>query len=60
MCDRVPSEDLFLIVQHSDKYITQKMCNEAVDDFLATLKLIPYWFITGKMIKKLFTALYKI
>ena len=38
----------------------QKMCDEAVDDFLATLKLIPYWFITGKVIKKLFTALYKI
>ena len=36
------------------------MCDEAVDDFLATLKLIPYWFITVKMIKKLFTALYKI
>ena len=34
------------------------MCNEAVDDTLATLKLIPAWFVTSKMIKKLFTALY--
>ena len=58
MCDRVVSEDSFLIVYCSDKYITQKMCDEAVDDSLATLKLIPDWFITSKMIKKLFTALY--
>ena len=28
------------------------------DDSLATLKLIPDWFITSKMIKELFTALY--
>ena len=34
------------------------MCNEAVDDTLATLKLIHNWFVTSKMIKKLFTALY--
>ena len=41
MCDRVVSEDPFLLVYHLDKYITQKMCDEAVDDSLATLKLIP-------------------
>ena len=34
------------------------MCHEAVDDCLAALKLIPDWFVTSKMIKKLFTALY--
>ena len=34
------------------------MCDEAVDDSLAALKLIPNWFVTNKMIKKLFTALY--
>ena len=27
------------------------MCNEAVDDSLAALKLIPKWFIASKMIK---------
>ena len=58
MCDRVVSEDLFLIAHCPDKYITQKMCDKAVDDSLATLKLIPDWFVTGKMIIKLFTALY--
>ena len=34
------------------------MCNKAVDDSLATLKLIPDRFVAIKMIKKLFTALY--
>ena len=34
------------------------MCDKAVDDSIATLKLIPDWFVTNKMIKKLFTALY--
>ena len=33
------------------------MYDEAVDDFLLTLNLF-YWFVTSKMIKKLFTALY--
>ena len=35
-----------------DKYITQRMCSEVVDDSLAELKLIPNWFVTDKMIKK--------
>ena len=34
------------------------MSDKAVDDSLAALKLIPGWFVTIKMIKKLFTALY--
>ena len=34
------------------------MCDEAVDDSLAILKLIPDWFVTSKMIKKRFAALY--
>ena len=58
MCNSVVFEDPFLIVYSPDKYITQKMCGEAVDDSLATLKLVPDWFVTSKMIKKLFTALY--
>ena len=58
MCGRVVSEDPFLIVSCTDKYKTQRMCDEAVDDSLAALKLIPDWFVTSKMIKKRFTALY--
>ena len=34
------------------------MCDEAVDNSLATLKLIDNWFVTIKTIKKLFIALY--
>ena len=34
------------------------MCDEVVDDSLAALKLILNWFVTSKMNKKLFTALY--
>ena len=33
------------------------MCDKAVDDSLTALKLIPDWFVTNKVIKKLFTAL---
>ena len=34
------------------------MCDEAADDSLAILKLIPDWFVTNKMIETLYTALY--
>ena len=37
-----------------DKYITQKKCDEAVDDSPAALKLIPDWFVRRKMIIKLY------
>ena len=58
MCGRVVSEDSFLTVYCPHKYKTQRMCDKAVDDFLAALKLIPDWFATSKMIKELYTALY--
>ena len=50
MCGRVVSEDRFLIVYCPDKHKTQRMCDEAVDDSLATLKLIPDWLVTSKII----------
>ena len=34
------------------------MCDETVNDSLVALKLIPDWFVTSKMINKLFTALH--
>ena len=57
MCDRVASEDLFLIAYCPDEYKTQIMCDEAVDS-LAALELVPDWFVTIKMVKKLFTTLH--
>ena len=58
MCERVVSEDPFLIVYCPDKYKNKKMCDEAVDDSLAALKLILDWFVTSQMIKELYTVLY--
>ena len=34
------------------------MRDKAVDDSLAALKLVPYWFVTSKIIKKLYTTSY--
>ena len=34
------------------------MYDKAVDDSLAVLKIIPDWFVTSKMIKKLYISLY--
>ena len=34
------------------------MCDEAVDDSLAALKLTTDWFVTSKMIKNLYTTLH--
>ena len=47
----------FLIAYYLDQYITQRLCDEFVDDSLASLKLIPDWFVTTKMIKKLYILL---
>ena len=58
MWHRVVSEHSFLFIYCPGKYTTQKMCDKAVDDSLAILKLITDWFVTSKMIKELFTALY--
>ena len=58
ICDLVVSSYPSVIVYCPDKYITEKMCNEAVSDSLATLRLILNWFVTIKMIIKLYTALY--
>ena len=47
-----------LTVSSPDKYITQKMCDEAVDGSLASLKFITDWFLIRKMINELFTSFY--
>ena len=41
-----------------DRYKTQEMCDEAVDDCLSALKFVPDWFLTAKMIKKLHETLF--
>ena len=52
MCDRINSEDPFLIVYSPDKYKTQKMCDEAVDNCLTALKFIPNRFVASKMLEQ--------
>ena len=52
MCDRVVYKDPFLIVYCPNKYISQKMCDEAVDDSLAALQHIPNLFVTNEVMKK--------
>ena len=47
----------FLIVYYPDKHETQRMCNEAVNDSLDAWKLIPDWFVTSKVLEKLYAAL---
>ena len=54
MSDGVFSEDPFLLVYCPDKCKTQIMCNNAVDDSLAVLRLVPNWFVTTE----LFIAMY--
>ena len=57
MCNSIITEDPFSIRNGPDKYKTQHMCDKAVDDCLVTLKFVSDWFVTSKMIEKLFTAM---
>ena len=47
-----------MVIYCPDKYITQRICDKAVDDSLASFKLILNWFITSKIIKKPYAGLY--
>ena len=54
ICEKVASEDPFLIVYCSDRYKTQRMCDDAVDDSLAALKFVPHCFWALKFIPDCF------
>ena len=58
MSDKIFSDDPFSIKYVPDQYKTQQISDQAVHDCLAPLKFVPDWFVTSKMIKKRFTALY--
>ena len=47
-CVTAISEDPFMLVYCPDKYKTQRMYDEAVDDGLAALKFISNLFVTSK------------
>ena len=52
MCDSVVFGDSFMIVYWTNKYKTQRMCDEAVDNCLAALKFVSDWFVSSKMLEK--------
>ena len=58
MCDKAVSNDLFMIKYCLGRYKTQEICDKAVNDFLPALKLVPDWFVTSKMVKKLHNPLF--
>ena len=49
---------LFSLRYVPDQYRTQQICDKAVYDCLVTLKFVPDWVLSRKMIKIFFTALY--
>ena len=53
MCDKVVSEDRFMLKYCLDKYKAQEMCYKAVDSCLLALKFVRDWFVTNEMIEKL-------
>ena len=55
-CDKVVSKRPFKLKYCLDRYETQQICGRAVDDCLSAL---PHeWFITDKVIRKLYEALF--
>ena len=53
MCDRVISEDPFMLLYCPHRCKTQGICDQDVDNCLATFKFFSDWFVTIKMLKKL-------
>ena len=58
ICERIISDDPFSIRYASNQYKSQQTFDKALNDCLAAWKFIPDCFVTRKMIKILFTALY--
>ena len=51
MCDKIISENPFMLKYCHDRYKTKETCDKVVDDFLPALRFVPDWFFTSKMIK---------
>ena len=52
MCNKVTSEEPFILNYCLGRYKTRDMCGKAVDACLPTLKFVPDWFITNKILEK--------
>ena len=52
ICDKVVSEDCFMLKYCLDRYKTQETCDKTVDAFLPTLTFFLDWIVTKIMIQK--------
>ena len=52
ICDKVVSEDCFMLKYCLDRSKTQETCDKAVDAFLPTLTIFLDWIVTKIMIQK--------
>ena len=53
MCYKVVSKESLRLKYCLDRYKTHEMCDNVVDTCMPALKLVPDWFVTSKIIKKL-------
>ena len=53
MCNKAVKTCFFLFDSVPHRYKSQKMCDEAIDDYLTALKFIRDWVVTNKMSEKL-------
>ena len=51
MCKEAVFKDPFTLKYCPYRYITQEMCEKAVDAYLLTSKFVPDWFVTPKVLK---------
>ena len=58
LCDKIVSEDHFMLRYCHDKYKTQNVCDNAVYSCLLALENVTDWFATSKMIKKLDSVIF--
>ena len=58
MVNNVGSEDPYMLKYCLYKYKTQEMCDKAVNSYLLALNFVPDWFVTNKIIDKLYSAMF--
>ena len=51
MCDKLVSEEFFMLKYCLDKHKSEKMCDKAVDACLSALQFVPDWFVPNKMLE---------
>ena len=57
-CYKVVSKEPFVLKYCFDRYNSRELCDKAVDAFLPILKFVPDWFVTSKILKKLYDVVF--